>query len=286
MDAYTPPLDHTRLIDALLNAGTRNARRLAEEALEAVVDREAVPALIAALHSANSRQSYRAISRLLAARPTDETVEELARQVRENKRFPNLPIRALALCTHPAALDALIQVMERGRAKQRRTAMDALGELGDARVIEPLCWAAAHGKSDSHFARAVLQRMGRPGRLALLALEDPRLTDAACARSLMALEVLPVYVFPLSFASFKAEKFLLGIAEKKSPLQDRARTVLERVRDRLTLLRAAPPGEGEHLLRPAANRTGSESGELLRGSEAPLPKPSGGRKSWWPTLKS
>jgi hypothetical protein len=276
---------HTKLIDAAINGPSKWARKLARERVEQLPAREAVPALISWLQAANSKSSFQPLTLLLASHPTRDSVDELWRQARENRQFPLLPIRALGLCRHPAAEDALLSLMEDGKSKQRRTAMDCLANISNSgRAIAPLCKVVGSDRQpDREYARHILHRMGRPNKLALRALKDPNLEDMACATTLLALETVPVYLFPLLFRPFNAEGFLVAAMNRKTPDADRISAVLARLREHCTLLRAAESQTADRLMRASSNSDQSNPKQLLRSSEGPDDL-CANAESWWRRL--
>lgn len=267
MDDATRQPDASRLIDNLVFSTSKRARRRAQQLLEQVPDRQAVPALIAALRAANSKRTFQTIAFLLSDRATEEGVDELARQARENKRFPRMPLRALGQCGHPSAIDRLVEFIDAGTSKQQRTAISSLGELDSVMAIEPLCHIAASDRASLNSeALRILQGMGRPARLTMRSLQDQTLSAAKCARIILALEIMPVYIFPLSIAPFDGERLLARLARRSGVWQSRAAQVLQRVVECRTLLRAANGQQPDVLLRPSSTAAPVRQDELLRAS--------------------
>ena len=165
--------------------------------------------------------------------------------------------------------------------------MDCLaGYHQSGRAIVPLCHAAMSGRpSDRDHARKVLQRMGRPHRIAMRALRDLNLSDRACAAALLALETIPVYLFPLLFRQFNATNFLAAALRRRAPDLARVESVLARLAEHQTLLRAAEGQQADSLLRPSEGSVRSDSDQLLRASEGE-PAEIEAKESWWRKLLS
>ena len=125
-----------------------------------------------------------------------------------------------------------------------------------------------------------LQRMGRPPDLALRILEDPAMDEPDCARALVAMEILPVYLFPLTFTTFDSERFLLRVPGREPKWRTRVAAILTCVREERTLLRPAGPA-GETLLRAATNSARARPGRLLRAANQPPPDTSPPASPWW-----
>jgi hypothetical protein len=231
---------------------------------------QVMPPLASAFQKVKEKGAFFRLACLLAEYGTEEAAAELIRHARTSKRFPRLIVRALARCSHPAALGAIIDILKTGRTEQAGTAAAVLGQIRALRVVEPLCRAVKDRPEISDIALRSLRMTGRPANLARLVLKEATYSPSDRLRVLRALAVMPVYVFPLSFAPFNGERWLeREAASLNSPVRAAAKEAAELMRHQRLLLRPASAQPDAVLLRPAS-QSGGEDGNLLRASDSEL----------------
>lgn len=258
---------------AMLKAENGRAFRRARRELEKRDRADIVRGLIRGMQRAANQKVFDRAAKLLAEYGGDEAAEALAREARSQRQYPRLAIRAFALCKHPTVAPVLLNILELGKLKQRRSAAFALARLKCALAVEPLCKAAGLGElSIGPEAVEALYAMGRTDQLARLVLGEVTYSAADCVRVLHAIGAAPVSEGFWRRRRFHAERFLFREAiDPRSPVQVQAAAAADFLQVRSTLLRGSDPVEGpdpDRLLRAASTPGSGAPDSLLRASSS------------------
>jgi hypothetical protein len=194
--------------------------------------------------------------------------ELLVEYARKHARFPGLAVRAISYCSDETKLVALVDLMEKGRFRQRRAAPMALARTGLLQAIVPLGRNAAQSSPIRMEALAALRSMGRPDPLAVQALKAQHLSERERLEILKALSVFNVYIFPLSYTAFDPERWLTQQIKRGGQIGLTAAALLARLKDEKQLLRGSQPSTSDSLLRAARSAPSRADTTLLRASGA------------------
>lgn len=273
----TDPADRlARLMRAVRDGGVpySRIRRLARTSPPSNVVEVAAPIL----QFPKSGSQYERAARTLAWTDDEAAFDLLWANVRGQKRYPRLAVRALAMSELPAVEDVLVELMDHGSHDQRLAAVYALARRRSALAIGPLCQEMQASERRRKRASEVLRHFGGAARLADLVLEDHRIGAIECAH---VLDSFPLNLRSSLFRARYEPEVHLEHALRTAADGDlgRIREVLDLIRARKTLGRAAPPVPNDILLR-AAHGGDTPEDRLLRASDdasdecdAPAPSP-------------
>jgi len=209
-----------------------------------------VPELSAALERATTWVEYQRVVRLLARIGKPDALGVVAQQIRTNRRWSGIAIRALQIAGGEDQMRLLIEILPQSRRRVALRIAAALARRKYLPGILPICrHRLIYSGGNNGLLRQALEGYGPPHRLPAQIADDPSLTSEAAVETIVALKEAGV----LGRRDVQAE-----LDRRAASLADeRARIVARMYRERTTLLRPSDRAPDETLLRPAsaANRT-------------------------------
>ncbi|HSV73820.1 MAG TPA: hypothetical protein VLH79_08685 [Chthonomonadales bacterium] len=255
------------LVSEVLAAG--RYPHMALKMLERVGPGAARDALLDALGTASDSRSYSRLVQGLARLEDDSAFAMLAREAREQRRFPRLAVRALGASRHGGAVRELEALLTVARGPRRVTAALVLADRRSALAVEPLLGLLRSGGRNAPAARRALGRFGHVPAIARAVLSDLRIGPRDAARILQSVEAhLRIGLFS---RAFDARAFLeREAANPRSPVHAAAVAAKAALEETRLLLRPSADGSSATLLR-AAGRAPTDGGadDLLRAAAQP-----------------
>ena len=249
-----------RLIAGLLQANPHSInhwRRL----ILALPPSVAVRELSAALQRATTWVEYQRVACLLARIGGPDALEVLAQQIRTNRRWSGIAVRALQLAGGEDQMRLLIELLPQSRRRVALRIAAALARRKYLPGILPICrHRLIYNGGNNGLLRQALEGYGPPHRLPAEIADDPSLTLEAAVETIVALKEAGV----LRRLDVQAEldRHAASLAD------ERAQIVARRYRECTTLLRPSDRAPDDTLLRPASGADRTPTDQLLTPSSA------------------